>query len=239
MADENLVLRYLTDLTPATAIAGEDLLHLNQGGQDLSLTVNMLIRSMINSHYPVGKVILLANSSNPNLLFPGTTWSRVPGAGSTIRIANGDNDILQTGGTDSVILSADQMPSHTHYMSFNSQAHNPGQILTEPNGQHNHAASCGAAGDHQHQGGWAAPGAQWGTARTGSDNQNNYSLNWTSINGGHTHPVTIGANGNHQHGVSIPAHSHLIQGYTQAAGTGAAFSIVNRYIKLAAWSRSA
>lgn len=239
MADEDLILRYLTDLPVASQINSDDLLHLNQGGDDKAITVTLLIRSMVNSHYPVGKVLLLANTANPNNLFPGTQWSRVSGAGSTIRIANDDSDVLATGGQDTVTLTAGQIPAHLHYMSFNTQPHNPGTINTEANGNHGHSASSGYAGDHQHQGGMQAPGAQWGTMRSGTDNTGNYRLCWTSVNGGHSHSVTINAAGNHQHGVSIPAHTHLVQGNTNNAGGGDAFSIVNRFIKLAAWQRTA
>lgn len=239
MADSDLILRYLTDLPVATQIAGDDLLHLNQGGTDKAITITSLVRAMIDTHYPVGKVVMFANTTNPNLSFPGTKWARVAAAGSTIRIANDDSDVLATGGQDSVTLTVGQIPAHLHYMSFNTQQHNPGTLYTEANGQHNHGASCGYAGDHQHQGGLGSPGAQWGTYVTGTDNSGNYGKNWTSTNGGHTHPVTIGDAGNHQHAVSIPAHTHLVQGNTNNTGNGQAFSIVNRFIKLAAWQRTA
>jgi len=237
MADD-VILRYLTDLAGASVVNDDDLLHVNQAGADKSLSIQTLLRSVLSSVYPVGKVILMANSQNPNLLFPGTTWKRVAAPGSTIRIASGDADVMATGGNDTMTLTSAQLPAHNHYMSFNSQGWNPGEVLTTPNGQHTHGAGCSTNGDHQHQGGLSAPGAAWGTLRTGTDNTGSYALNWTSINGNHSHTIDVYADGQHSHGVTIPAHNHLIQGYTENSGSGASFSITNRFIKLAAWQRS-
>lgn len=239
MADENLVLRYLTDLDAATGVSAADVFHVNQGGNDMSITLANLIKSVVSLNHPVGKVVLFATSSNPNVLFPGTSWARVPGAGSVIRMSSGDSDILDTGGADNVSLVADNIPAHNHYVDFNTQDYNFGAMNTETNGNHNHGASCSAAGDHQHQGGARGPGAAWGSGTWGTDNQGYVPYNWTSINGAHNHNITVNAAGNHAHGITLPNHAHTVAGNTNNSGSGAAFSVVNKYIKLAAWYRTA
>lgn len=241
MPDESqLILRYLTDLDSASSLADDDLLHVNQGGEDLSITVAKLAQALILRHYPVGKVMFFANTVNPNSLFPGTTWTRVPGSGKTIRLAADDNsDIMSQGGSDMVQLEGGHLPPHTHWINLTTQPYTYGTVGTTSAGYHNHAATCGYAGDHQHQGGWGAPGAAWANASTGSDNQKSRSLNWTSQNGGHTHPVDVQPSGEHTHTVTLPAHSHVVTGSTGNAGSSAAFSVVNAFIKLAGWYRTA
>lgn len=237
MAD--IQLRYLTDLDSATSVVASDLLHLNKGGEDMSLTIEVLIRSMLASAYPIGKVVFFATTANPNTLFPGTKWSRVPGAGRTIRLSSDDNsDILVTGGADEVTLSTDNLPSHRHYISLTTQQYNHGNIATTEQGYHTHTATCGTAGNHNHQGGMNAPGAQWSTMGSGTDNTGQYKLGWTSVNGAHSHTVTVDSAGNHSHYVTIGAHTHDVTGNTQTTGNGSKFSVVNKYVKLAAWYRT-
>lgn len=239
MADENLILRYLTDLDPASGLNGADVFHVNQGGVDMSITLDNLIRSVVSLNHPIGKVVLFSIAANPNLLFPGTTWARLPNAGAVIRMSNDDTDVGDTGGSDSVSLTVDNLPAHNHFVDFNTQDHNFGQMNTEPNGNHNHGASCGASGDHQHQGGARAPGAVWGSGTWGTDNQGYVPYNWTSINGGHTHAITVNPSGDHAHGITLPNHAHTVSGNTNNTGAGTQFSVINRFIKLAAWHRTA
>lgn len=237
MAD--IELRYLTDLEAATNVASSDLLHLNKGGEDMSLTIEALTRSILASVYPIGKVLFFATNANPNSILPGTKWSRVPGSGRTVRLSSDDNsDILVTGGSDEVALSADNIPSHRHYISLTTQFYNHGNIQTTEQGYHTHTATCGSAGDHQHQGGMRAPGAQWSTTGSGTDNTGQYKLGWTSVNGAHTHSITVNDSGNHSHYVTIGSHNHDVTGNTDSSGNGSKFSVVNKYIKLAAWYRT-
>lgn len=239
MADENILLRYLTDLPTASSIADGDLFHVNQGGDDKSVSMVTLMRSIVNGHHPVGKVLFFANTANPNTLFPGSTWARLPGAGRVVRIATNDADVGTTGGSDTVNLSIEQMPAHSHVISLTTQAHNFGTVTTSTAGNHNHTATCSTNGNHNHRGGARAPGANWGSGTSGTDNQKYIPYNRTSDAGNHAHTVTVAANGNHNHTIALPAHSHGISGNTNDTGNGAGISIINQYIKLAAWYRTA
>lgn len=238
MADD-LVLRYLTDLSPASEIGLDDLTHLNKGGVDMSMTIRTLIKALVSNAYPVGRVISLANTSNPNLLFPGTTWTRLTPAGRSIRIANGDSDILQTGGSDEIAITEAQMPNHLHYVNINSSVTSFGSAQTDQNGYHGHSGSVGYSGDHNHQGGWGAPGGNWGGGISGTDNSGWYGFGVTSTNGNHNHGLGIDGGGTHDHGITFPAHAHNVEGNTDASGSGQSFGIVNKYINLAMWRRTA
>jgi len=57
----------------------------------------------------------------------------------TILLANEPiSDVLQIGGSDSVALSADNMPSHSHGFSGNTSSFDHGTKTTSTNGQHFH-----------------------------------------------------------------------------------------------------
>ncbi|WP_209439254.1 tail fiber protein [Intestinirhabdus alba] len=63
--------------------------------------------------------------------------------------------------------------------------------------------------------------------------------------GAHTHSVTLGSHshsvgiGAHTHTVTLPAHTHSLPAATGSAGSGAAFSVVNKSILVAIWVRTA
>ncbi|CBX44538.1 putative tail fiber protein [Erwinia phage phiEt88] len=212
MAD--IKLKYLTDLASATGASGDDLMHINQGGNDRSITVTTLTGAIVNSIYPVGITIWFNSSSNPNSLFPGTTWGRLSGAGRTVRIANDNgSDVGQQGGSDSVRLTTGNIPAHNHSFSGSTEAYDHGTVNTANSGAHSHKAGVGA------------PGAQWEGFITGTDNSGWYSKNYTSTDGDHSHSVPIGA------------HSHKFSGETSSVGKAEQIDIKNSYTTQAAWTR--
>lgn len=133
---------------------------------------------------PIGSVLSFADSSDPNVLWKGTTWVKfakgrvLVGAGSYTE--NGTTytyTVGDTGGEVKHKLTADEMPSHTHSASssttgahyhgcFGDNGKNPYGIY---DAAENHAGSSGAD--------WNNP-----TGRTSTD-------------GAHSHTVTIGATG--------------------------------------------
>lgn len=176
MAD--ILLKYLQDLPAAGAVAGADLMHVNQSGQDRSLTVNVLMRFVVDLLLPVGSVHFRADSSNPNNLFPGTTWVKLA-AGKNIRTAaeNG-TDILATGGADDVTLNGNNLPSHSH--SFTNG-------VTSAVGDHVHNTWTGNAGGHSHSAYTDAQGSHAHRAWTDVQGQHAHSA-WTDEQGQHSHP---------------------------------------------------
>ncbi|EQB98282.1 tail fiber protein [Photorhabdus temperata] len=200
-------------------------LEKNQNGADIpdknAFLKNLgLIETIINTQYPIGIVIWFAQNKNPNVLFPGTAWEYI-GENKTVRLARADGaDILSTGGSDSVNLTAAQMPAHNHTFSGTTSTFDYGTKTTS------------IAGEHYHDSGWGeAYGGRYGYYDNSRNNQgssstdsDNYKFN-TSTNGAHSHTVSIGA------------HNHTISGNTGDTGANAAISITNSYVKLMAWYR--
>lgn len=74
-------------------------------------------QSFFNLIYPVGSIYMSVNPTNPSELFPRTAWAewgkgRVPVGVDTSQTEF--NKAEKTGGSKSVTLTTDQIPSHTH-----------------------------------------------------------------------------------------------------------------------------
>lgn len=70
------------------------------------------VRSVMDSIFPVGYILLLYSHADPNTMYPGTTWERIYGAFPWFTDANGQ--IGLTGGERTVTLTEKQIPSHNH-----------------------------------------------------------------------------------------------------------------------------
>lgn len=238
MAD--ITLKYLTELPAASKVDNGDLLHLNQGGVDKSVTAGAFINALVAAILPVGSVIFRATNENPNTLYPGTTWTRLPSA-MNIRTAKEDgSDLLRTEGSDNVRLISDNIPSHSHAYSGTVTAagdHNHGTACsvagnhihrswTDAQGQHGHNAWTDAQGNHNHGVGIRNPanyggsggyygirGVGLGSGAWAQGGGQTGSESVTSTDGNHSHNVGIGASGQHSHNVGMDGagdHQHII-----------------------------
>lgn len=187
--------------------------------------------------YPVGIVTWFAQNKDPNVLFPGTTWKYI-GENRTVRLASANgSDVMTTGGSDSVTLEGGHMPAHAHTFSANTSTFDYGTKETSGVGDHIHNAWTDTQGDHAHT---VPSSAGKGQGASGADSvQMSAGQMWSSTTGAHAHGVGIGGAGAHSHTVGIGAHSHSVSGTTSVAGSGAAFSVANSFIKLMGWYRSA
>ncbi|AMO81565.1 phage baseplate protein [Obesumbacterium proteus] len=214
MAD--ITLKYLTDLSSASGADEGDLLHINQSGNDRSITVEVLLNAMFNMRYPVGKVEWFSNGINPNTIWVGSTWARLPGAGKTIRLANATgSDVLQSGGNDSLKIAEQNLPAHSHTVNLTTDLYDHGTIDTTNNGSHIHTGNIGRSG-----------GSITTIAGATAD------VGWTSN-------AVMKAAGDHVHKTQIGAHSHKVKGNTNDSGSGEQVNITNSFIKLAGWYRTA
>lgn len=75
-----------------------------------------LKQAIFNYMYPVGKVITLGVSTNPNTLYGFGTWTAIAGKVIVgINASDSEFDTLnETGGEKTHTLTVDEMPSHTH-----------------------------------------------------------------------------------------------------------------------------
>lgn len=213
MAD--IVLKYLTDLPSASDAESTDLMHINQNGNDRSITLDALATALFNMRYPVGKVEWFANDVNPNAIWQGSTWARIPGAGKTIRLANSTgSDVLQQGGSDSVTLTGANLPPHVH----------PVDLRT---GQFDYGTKNTSQDNHSHTVPLRSIGKWTGGSQDGSSDDISSSQSTSTSSYQHAHTVAIGA------------HDHPVKGDTGSTGESTQFSVTNQYVKLAGWYRTA
>lgn len=198
----------------------------------------------LNKIYPVGIVTWFNSNVDPNTALPGLTWTYLNnGVGRTIRIAaaNG-SDVATTGGSDSVVLSVGNLPSHTHSFSATTSSFDYGVKETVVNGAHSHAVSgsTNSAGYHAHR---ISQGdnANVPNGRVASSNSVQTHVGWTEGDGAHTHSVSGATDhgAGHAHAIAIGAHTHTVSGNTGGTGSGSAFSVTNQFYKLMAWVRTA
>lgn len=200
--------------------------------------------------YPVGIVTFFASNVNPNTAFPGTTWTYLTeGANRTIRIGSENgSDVKGLGGADTVALSVGHIPAHTHSFSGTTSWFDYGTKYTDGQGAHDHdRGNMEISGNfgwfrsdnnsfYVADGAFAMSGSQGGHSWTGSNFTYGAPVNFYASRTWTGRTSWVGA---HAHGVGIGGHNHTFSGDTGATGSGAAFSVLNTYIKLMAWVRTA
>ncbi|QDH45699.1 tail fiber protein [Pantoea phage vB_PagM_AAM37] len=266
MAD--IELKYLQDLEAASKVSSGDLMHLSQSSLDKSVTIGVLTAYFMDLFTPVGTVMFRGDAANPNQLFPGTTWVKLP-ANQVIRTsAENASDVLTTGGADSVSLNNDHLPSHSHTFSNGSTSQSGNhshRVWTGAAGGHAHSAYTDAQGNHAHRAWTDAQGAHshpfLGAGGTGSGSGLLIGVKEFEIGAGsaihnaglHSHNVGMDAAGNHGHNITVNAvgahdhaaamdpagnHTHTVTGTIGLTGSNSPFSVVNAHVKLVGWRRT-
>ncbi|MGB5115711.1 MAG: phage tail protein [Providencia rettgeri] len=165
----------------------------------------------LNTIYPIGIVVWFAQNKNPNTLFPGTKWQYI-GENKTIRLANSSgNNVLSSGGSDSVTLTEAQMPAHNHSFSATTSSFDYGRKHTNLAGAHTHSFTNNIGG-------------------YGSGSNSPFTLGSTKSGDTSVAPE-------HSHYVDIGAHTHTVSGTTENKGSASAISVTNAYIMLMGWYR--
>lgn len=236
---------------------------------EIKSVVNSIIQSgiddaidaKINAIYPVGSILINTTGTNPaNYLGVGTwiAW----GAGR-VPVGRDSSDTKfdtaeETGGTETVTLTTDNLPSHRHTISSHthtgpSHTHGiPSHTHTTPNHTHSWSATTGSAGGHYHRLGndfdGAAGSARYTPHSTGI-NGAGYTSAPTSTDGAHTHWVsgtTSSNNGGNTGSWSGTTGSSGTgntgsggSGNTGYVGGGDSFSILQPYIVCYMWKRTA
>ena len=111
----------IDELSEVTTYSNEDYLVLDNGQTTNKIQASRIgggldETDIVEIVYPVGSIYMSVNNVNPNELFIGTTWTRLQdrfllGAGSTYSAG-------VTGGSSTVTLSTNEMPSHNHTTYF-------------------------------------------------------------------------------------------------------------------------
>lgn len=131
----------------------------------------------------------------------GTSTFDLPNLQDRFPMGKGNRNLGLIGGADSVTLTSDKLPSHSHSVSVSSE------------GQHSHTGSTNTTGNHTHNYDDAyfaenLGGGQnnvFGTsANSDYDNSYRYRANpVTAAAGDHSHTITTNATGAHTHTVTI------------------------------------
>jgi microcystin-dependent protein len=176
----------------------------------------------------------------------GTTYGfttnenfNLPDLGERIPVGykSGTNSLGNTGGNNSVTLTTNQIPSHTHSGTVASNGDHTHTGTSDSNGSHTHTAS-DSGHNHSYNDAYFAENRGGGTnvygTGSGTDGDNDYyyrtptpttSNGFANItvanNGVHTHSFTTETNGSHSHGITI--------GNT---GSGQSIDIRNKFIVL-------
>ena len=143
---------------------------INSGLSSINLNENSVYFKLMQLIYPVGSLYWSSKNTNPATLFGGT-WTQIKdkfvlACGDTY--ANG-----ATGGSSTVTLTVNQIPSHTH---------------TGPSHTHSFTPS-GTVANHNHLG----PNHTHSFTPSGSVSAHAHGLN------NHTHSFTTAASGSHNH----------------------------------------
>ena len=89
--------------------------------------------------YQIGDIYQTTNKVNPSEIWQGTEWQRIEGR--VLKGTSGERNSKEIGGSNTVKLSVDNIPSHNH--SATNSAH------THSSGNHNHYIfSSGTGGSH-------------------------------------------------------------------------------------------
>lgn len=214
MADVELT--FMQDLPAHADPEDMDLLLVNTNGDDKSLTLKKLAEYIsFENIYPVGIVTWFAQNKNPNDLFPGSKWSYI-GEDKVIRLAKEDgSDLMMTGGSDSVKLTTENLPVHSHTFSGNTSSFDYGTKGTSENGSHSHKV----------------PGRP---NITNNKVFSGVSAGWVE---GDYWEIDTKDSGNHNHSVYIGTHSHTVSGNTNSTGSSSDIDVVNKFVKLMGWYR--
>ena len=192
--------------------------------------LDAIIKSMQNANFPVGHFIFSKTCDTEAKVianYGGVHWRRITdkfiGACGTVLSING-------GGSNSVQLSASNIPSHSHSLSgtfttSETTASHTHEFFTDEQGAHTHYVSTNSNDSVIRAGGSGFGGTG------GNVTVQNASVLPTSSSGMHQH-----------HGTTEPggvAHSHdvTLSGSTGATGSGQAFSIIPSYDGAYVWVR--
>lgn len=164
--------------------------------------------------FKVGDIYLTTNSTNPSSIFLGTTWQKIENA--MLRATSSGQASKQVGGSDTVALSVANLAPHTHSASTASHTHSRGTMnITGSFKVPDRNNTTGAAGgafyniNTDDMSVWSAS-SQVDGMHVGFD----ASRSWSGVTSGASPVTSVGS-----------------------TGSGAAFSVVNRYYSVHVWLR--
>ena len=181
------------------------------------LSSSDLMSDILLAAHPVGSYYWSKSSTSPHDLFGGT-WEQVK---DKFIYAAGTKGVGSTGGSENVTLTINQIPTHKHSASADTQ------------GGHGHGASADTQGGHSHTFSNANLDTKNLLSFTGEEGVGRYgsygsNTGTTSSAGAHSHAITVSPAGSHSHNITV--------GDT---GGGQAHENMPPYIVAYCWCRTA
>ena len=198
---------------------------------------NVILNEMIGTSLRVGVIKLFATNLDPNVLYPGTTWVRLPANRALRTCAADGSDIMQEAGSDNITLSANNIPAHTHeaavtisafdygtktststdlgdkdiaafnYGSITTTAFDYGSITTSSFDHGTKTSDSAGAHTHNFTIYHLNTSDQRVLPGAGGPSVQGSGTFATNSNGAHSHTVAIGS---HSHSVPVGSHSHNV-----------------------------
>lgn len=208
-----------------------------KGSSQLYEDVIAVINALDKCPYKVGDIYVTTNSSNPAVLWIGTTWKKIEGRFLRATTKNENSGI--NGGSDSKILTAANLPSHSHSASVQNAGAHTHEQAAHSHGKGNMEISGKIGGlivDGYKEGAFTEYNRKGVSGDSGGMNNNdwggymgaNYSFAASRAWSGNTSSAqpAIVANGSHTHQISIGS-----------VGSGTAFDIKPAYFTVHIWKR--
>lgn len=181
------------------------------------LTSSDIMADILLAAHPVGSYYWSKSSTSPHDLFGGT-WEQVK---DKFIYAAGTKGVGSTGGSENVTLTINQIPTHKHSASADTQ------------GGHGHGASADTQGGHSHTFSNAKLDTNnllsfTGEAGVGEYGSSGSNTGTTSSAGAHSHAITVSPAGSHSHNITVGDN-----------GGGQAHENMPPYIVAYCWCRTA
>jgi microcystin-dependent protein len=194
-------------------------------GSEVSKTSYSALYSVIGDRYGVA-------GNSDNFVLPDLT-QKFP-LGKSV-----SNNLGDSSGNQTIILSTNQLPSHTHTGTTDISGSHVHTGTTSTNGTHNHTAT-----DSGHSHGYLdayfaenqaeGPNNVFGTsASTDNDNSYRYRPEQDTITSTGYANITVDNNGSHSHSLNVDSngnHTHTFT--TGSTGSGSSINIMNPYLVL-------
>lgn len=190
------------------------------------------LSTMADMIYPVGSIYMNVSDVNPGSLFGGT-WERIQGR--FLLGASSGHAAGSTGGAETVTLTGDQLPAHTHAIPAHTHSV-PDHVHTVP--AHTHTATTSSAGAHRHKQIREKVAAS-GTARYAVQGTNSSVTANTESAGAHTHTVTVASKPAFNTTSSGSCTTGSTSGRTESAGGTGAVNIMPPFLAVYIWKRTA
>lgn len=248
---------------PVIPTVNNGILTIQKNGSDIAtfsansnsnVTANIsvpILSDIVNLIYPIDSIYMSFNGTNPGT-FLGGTWE--PLENRFLLGASSSHAVNTTGGSETVTLTADQVPLRSHSHSIGGSTGNASPGTNAQLGTHTHSipelsGTAASAGGHTHNIGRDSDGGS-GSSRFTVHKAGTSGAGGTSPTdsaGAHTHSVTTSANttgpsSSLSHSHTVNAHSHTLPDNTGSASITSGISAHSNmppYLAVYMWKRTA